>query len=224
MQLSIIIPTLNEESTIAATLDTIEITKKDIEVILVDGYSTDKTIALSQPYDTLILQTEKGRARQMNEGAEHAKGSILLFLHADTLLPHNYSTLISRAILEHKETAWGYFDVALSGTRTAFRIIETMINFRTALSQVASGDQAIFVKRDIFFDVGGFPNIELMEDIAFTKRLKRISKPARIKQRVTTSSRRWSDSGIVRTILLMWSLRLAFYFGINPSRLKAFYK
>jgi len=219
MKLSIIIPTLNEAAVIAETLSSLKAQlNSDAEIIIADGGSEDRTVALSRPFTDIVIHSPPGRARQMNAGALAAKGDVLLFLHADTRPPDDFISAIEQALFTD-ETVWGYFDIRLSGDRQCFRIIEKMINMRTAITAIASGDQALFVTRQAFENLGGFPDIKLMEDIAFSRRLKRMSRPARIRQRATTSSRRWQENGVGRTILLMWYLRLAYYFGIDPDRL-----
>lgn len=224
MKLSIIIPTINEAADIVNTLSNLRRHKDDdIEIIIADGGSNDRTVALSRPFIDNLVQSLPGRARQMNAGAMMAKGDVLLFLHADTRLPDDFISAIEDALLPD-ETVWGYFDISLSGRRQSFRIIERMINMRTAITDVASGDQALFVTRRTFEKLGGYPDIRLMEDIAFSRQLKRLSRPARIRQKAITSSRRWQEYGVTRTVLLMWSLRLAYYCGVDPDRLWQRYK
>ncbi len=223
MTLSIIIPTLNEEQTIATTLERLDISANDVEVIIVDGQSTDKTKKLLQHYNVKVLDSSRGRSSQMNIGANAAQGEILLFLHADTYLPPDYQVKIESS-LSRRDKCWGYFDIRLDGHGLIFRIIEKMINLRTAITCIASGDQAIFIRRSTFKQIGGFADIALMEDIAISHRLKHLSRPSRITSPAVTSSRRWNEHGIIRTILLMWSLRLSYYIGIDPGRLKTRYK
>ena len=224
MKLSIIIPTLNEEAVIGDTLSSLVSRRnKDIEIVISDGGSADRTVALCHTVTDVIVQGPQGRARQMNRGAAAASGDVLLFLHADTRLPDDFISAIEHALLAD-DTVWGYFDISLSGQRRSFRIIEGMINLRTAITAIASGDQALFVTRQVFEKLGGYPDIKLMEDIAFSRQLKRLSRPARIRQRATTSSRRWQENGIARTVLLMWYLRLAYYCGVDPDRLWQRYK
>jgi len=224
MKLSIIIPTLNEERHIVATLAALTVIRKaGHEVIVSDGESHDRTQELAQGHVDKIISGSKGRARQMNRGAARAGGDILVFLHADTRLPDNAAQYIRQAC-SGGQKVWGYFDIALDARGWPFRVIETMINFRTGLTDTASGDQALFIRRDVFEQIAGFPDIELMEDLAMSRHLKRLSSPARIRQRVTSSSRRWQHQGVVRTILLMWLLRLAYYCGTDPRRLSRYYR
>ncbi|NOZ37647.1 MAG: glycosyltransferase family 2 protein, partial [Gammaproteobacteria bacterium] len=162
-----------------------------------------------------------GRARQMNAGAEQARGDVLLFLHADTRLPENADMLIREALEAGR--VWGRFDVRLSGQAWLLRVIETLMNWRSCLTGIATGDQAMFVLHDAFVHLGGFADIPLMEDIELSHRLKKISAPCCLHSRVITSSRRWETRGILRTVLLMWGLRLAWFFGVSATRLQRIY-
>ena len=157
----------------------------------------------------------------MYRGAEFADAEILLFLHADTVLPENASQLISS--LDLKKRYWGRFDIHLSSNKIIYRLIEWLSNLRSRLSAIVTGDQAIFVERELFNNIGGFPEIALMEDIAISRLLKKISRPVCIKQKVITSSRRWESNGVVATVLLMWKLRLLYFFGVSPEKLKQLY-
>jgi len=222
VRLSIIIPVLNEASGIAQYLSELQgYRDAGHEVILVDGGSTDATLVQAQGRVERIVQTGRGRARQMNAGAEQAQGDVLLFLHADTRLPANADELI-REVLEAGRV-WGRFDVRLSGEAWPLRIIETLMNWRSCFSGIATGDQAMFVLRDAFAHLGGFAEIPLMEDIELSRRLKKISAPCCLHARVITSSRRWETQGILRTVLLMWGLRLAWFLGVSPARLHKIY-
>ncbi len=222
MRLSIIIPVLNEAPEIASYLAALQgYRAAGHEVILVDGGSTDATLAQAQGRVDILLQSDRGRARQMNAGAAQAAGDVLLFLHADTRLPEKADALI-RAALEAGRV-WGRFDVRLSGERWPLRIIEMFMNGRSCLSGIATGDQAIFVLREAFAHLGGFADIPLMEDIELSQRLKKISPPCCLHARVITSSRRWETQGIVRTVLLMWGLRLGWFFGVSAQRLQRIY-
>ena len=216
--LSIIIPVYNEASSIQHFLRTL-VRNKKTEVILVDGGSTDDTLRLATPLvDQALLSPCKGRAAQMNYGASKASGDVLLFLHADTELPENYFSLIDQVRQEGKHL-WGRFDVCLSGKAFMFRVIAFMMNQRSRLTGIATGDQAIFVKHRTFTEVGGFENIPLMEDIAFSRTMKQLSRPACIRQKLQTSSRRWEKQGIWKTIFLMWRLRLTYFFNASPQEL-----
>jgi len=224
MKISVIIPALNEEKTISTTLLSLQAMRKaGHEIIVADGGSNDRTVEYTKQYANTTLICNRGRARQMNRGAAYATGDILLFLHADTTLPENSDYVIEQA-LTGNDKSWGYFDISLSGNNYIYRIIEASINFRSGITRIASGDQALFVYRDTFTRMGGFSDIELMEDIEFCRRLKLSSKPARINDCVITSSRRWENQGIAQTILRMWMLRLAYYCGVKPRLLQKFYR
>ncbi|RKZ54836.1 MAG: glycosyl transferase [Candidatus Parabeggiatoa sp. nov. 2] len=223
MHLSIIIPTLNEQAVIIKTLQTLQpLRQAGHEIIVVDGGSTDNTRTLAAPLADNVLLHECGRARQMNFGAQFAQHDILLFLHADTHLPARADSLIINGLAETGRK-WGRFNVRLSGRAWLLRVTGHLINWRTCLTGIATGDQAIFMQRSLYTQAQGFPDIPLMEDIALSRQLKRFSRPYCIQTPVITSSRRWEQHGIVRTILLMWGLRLAYALGVNPQTLKKYY-
>ena len=218
-ELSIIVPVLNEAATIGSFLDALPMRcKSRPEVIVVDGGSNDATRSHALPRCDQLILSRPGRALQMNAGAKRAGGSILWFLHADSSLPQHPDRAITQA-LSGSQFAWGCFDVRLSGTRPMLRVVEVMMNWRSRLSAICTGDQGLFMTREAFQAVGGFPEISLMEDIAISRRLKSISRPARISLPLITSSRRWERKGIARTIVLMWKLRLLYFFGADPARL-----
>jgi len=210
-------PVLNESAGIQNFLESLP----DAEIIIVDGGSDDDTRDIAAGYATVIC-SEKGRAKQMNAGAALATGDILLFLHADTQIPDNTMQLMQRFWVSGK--SWGRFDVTLDGEHPAFRLIEFMMNWRSRITGIATGDQAMFVKRSVFERVGGFASIDLMEDIEFSRRLKSISPPLCLPQRVVTSARRWEERGILQTILLMWRLRLLYFLGESPTTLGKQYR
>jgi len=222
--LSIIIPTLNESENILKTLQSLKKCHHfPNEIIVVDGGSTDDTRHLAKSLADVVLSTTAGRALQMNAGARIAQGSVLLFLHADTELPSQADSLIFNGLAQ-TQRHWGRFDVQLSGNSPFLRIIEKLMNTRSRISGIATGDQAIFIKRNLFEKIQGFPNIPLMEDIALSRRLKMHSPPLCLREKVRTSGRRWEKHGIFPTVLLMWCLRLAYFFGVNPHTLKKWYK
>lgn len=223
MRLSIIIPTLNEAAAITATLAPLQALRQaQHEVIVVDGGSDDATAAIAATAADRVVTAARGRARQMNAGAALAAREVLLFLHADTALPADCAELII-AGMRRTRRRWGRFDVRLSGAPPLLRVIETAMNLRSRISGIATGDQAIFVERALFEQVGGFPDQPLMEDIALSRLLKRRGRPLCLRARVVTSSRRWETRGIVRTVLLMWRLRLAYFCGADPRRLARHY-
>jgi rSAM/selenodomain-associated transferase 2 len=216
-RLSIIIPVLNEGEGIAGTLDALaELRALGAEIVVVDGGSHDATIQRARLRADRVIPAPRGRASQMNAGAEKASGDVFLFLHADTRLPREADHLVLDG-LERSGAVWGRFDVTITGRAALLPVVAWFMNLRSRLSGVATGDQAMFVKRESFRAVGGFPAIALMEDIALSKRLKRLGRPLCLRARVITSGRRWERHGVVRTILLMWRLRLAFFFGADPA-------
>jgi rSAM/selenodomain-associated transferase 2 len=223
VKLSIVVPALNEEASIGATLAAAApLRRRGHEVIVVDGGSSDRTVAIARALDDRVLEAPRGRARQMNAGAKAATGDALLFLHADTLLPENADACVARALASGR--AWGRFDVRISGGKGMLAVVVALMNARSRLTGIATGDQAIFVRREAFARAGGFPEIALMEDIALSRALKRVSRPACLRERVTTSGRRWERGGVARTVLLMWWLRLQYFFGAEPERLARSYE
>jgi len=220
MRLSIIVPVLNEEGMISSLLDALA--PLSAEVIVVDGGSRDRTREIAARKQATLVSSPPGRAQQMNHGAGIAQGSVFLFLHADTRLPDSALEDI-RGALRNPQCVGGRFDVRLDGDRWMLRVIGTMITIRSRLTGVATGDQAIFVREEIFRSMRGFPEIPLMEDIAFCRRLKKRGKVACLRSRVMTSARRWEKEGVWRTILKMWALRSLFLMGVSPFRLKRFY-
>ncbi len=231
MTISVIIPTLNEEQTVMATVARTATLGFD-ELIVVDGGSSDQTPLLVESYrlstqhsalsPVRLVTAPRGRASQMNEGARASNGEILLFLHADTQLPDNAKTMIETALTD-QEMAGGRFDVRFDRPSMWGTIISGMMNWRSRLSGIATGDQALFVRRPIFERMGGFANLPLMEDIDFSRRLKRAGTTAALTSTVTTSFRRWEQQGPLRTILLMWRLRFLYWIGVSPHTLHRWY-
>jgi len=218
-RLSIIIPTLNEAEGIAATLESLAgLRCRGHEVIVVDGGSSDGTADLVHGLADRVLAASPGRAGQMNAGACAAAGDVLLFLHADSRLPDAADRLVLQGLAEGG-AAWGRFDVRIAGLHPLLRVVETMMNLRSRLTRICSGDQGIFVRREAFESVGGYPDQELMEDIAISARLRRLSAPLCLRERCLTSARRWESRGVLRTIVLMWWLRLQYALGAAPARL-----
>ncbi len=187
------------------------------QLLLVDGGSDDDSAELAEPLVDQVVHSPRGRARQMNCGAAGAQADVLLFLHADTVLPDNAVTLIVRAVAEGYH--WGRFDVSFDSPQPIFKLIAFMMNWRSRLTSIATGDQALFMTRSAFDAVGGFPEIALMEDIAVSASLKKLGRPCCLTDQVITSARRWQQHGIVKTILLMWWLRLCYFFGADPAEL-----
>ncbi|MBK5257075.1 MAG: TIGR04283 family arsenosugar biosynthesis glycosyltransferase [Vicinamibacteria bacterium] len=224
MKLSIIVPVLNEAMELPRLLqDLASIMERGSEVIVADGGSSDDSAAIAQRFGCTVESSPRGRARQMNAGAKRATGDALLFLHADTRLPDDAVTLVANA-LENGRHAWGRFDVRIDGAGAMLRLVAWMMNGRSRLTSIATGDQAIFVTRAAFDEVRGFPDQPLMEDVELSKRLRRVSPPACITERVSTSARRWEARGVWRTILLMWRLRFDYWRGVPPSVLAEAYR
>ncbi len=218
-QISIIIPTLNEAAGIGATLAALQpLRDRGHDVIVVDGGSEDGTPELARPLADRVIAAPRGRARQMNAGAAEARGDIVLFLHADTVLPED----ADRTVLEGLATTrllWGRFDVRIAGRHPLLPAVAWLMNFRSRLTGSATGDQAIFAWREAFLRAGGFAPIALMEDLALARALGGLSQPLCLAERVTTSGRRWESRGVLRTIALMWWLRLRYLLGASPERL-----
>ncbi len=222
--LSIIVPTLNEVAVIGATLAALQpLRAAGCELILVDGGSADGTTQTAAAHVDQLMEAPCGRALQMNAGARVARGDVLWFLHADSLPPPQADELIL-AGLALSGRSWGRFDVRLTGDQALLRVVEWFMNLRSRMTAIATGDQGIFVRRSVFERLGGFPAIELMEDIAMSRALKRLGPPLCLDTPLLSSSRRWQGRGITRTILLMWSLRLAYALGVSPARLVRWYR
>jgi len=219
VSLSVIIPALNEAEHIATTLDSLQpLRRRGAEIIVVDGGSDDGTVELARGGADRVLTAPRGRARQMNAGAAAASGEILCFLHADSRLPEGADGLMIDGLARSRRS-WGRFDVHIAGRHPLLRVIARMMNWRSRLTGIATGDQGLFVTRSLFEAAGHFPEIALMEDIAFSRQLKIYGAPLCIAHRLTTSGRRWEKHGVWRTMLLMWRLRLAYWLGADPDRL-----
>lgn len=226
MRLSIIIPVLNEEERLTDLLGHLA-SQCDSEVIVVDGGSEDGSRQAALRAGAQVIFSERGRARQMNAGATVAQGDILLFLHADTLLPPSADRLIENAIRcsgQNSEYAWGRFDVRISGRPFMLRVVASLMNWRSRFTGIATGDQAMFVARHAFESVGGFPDQPLMEDVELSKRLRALSRPICLTDYVVTSGRRWETHGVWRTIWLMWRLRWAYWRGADAAELARLYQ
>ncbi|MBF6558688.1 MAG: TIGR04283 family arsenosugar biosynthesis glycosyltransferase [Candidatus Binataceae bacterium] len=220
--LSVIVPMLNEERAIAATLGALRRGAPGAEVIVVDGGSSDRGVAIARPLCDRLVDAPRGRARQMNAGAALATGDALAFVHADTLVPRDFALVIDTALTDARVVG-GRFDLAFDDRRLAYRIVAASINLRSRLTRAGTGDQALFVRRDIFTRMDGFPAIDLCEDVDFARRLRRRGKIACPRARVITSARRWRDGGLVRTIMRMWLIKTLFLIGVPPARLKRAY-
>ena len=218
-RLSIIVPTLDEAAGIARCLSALApLRARGAEVIVVDGGSRDATAALAAPLADRVIAGARGRAAQMNAGATLAAGDTLFFLHADTRLPEAADRLVLEG-LQSSGRAWGRFDVAIEAASPLLAIVAASMNARSRLTGIATGDQAIFARREAFARAGGFPEIALMEDVAFSKAMKRLGPPLCLRDKVVTSARRWERGGTWRTIFLMWRLRLAYFLGADPAGL-----
>ena len=220
---SVIVPVFNEAETIEAFLESVrESCTRRTEIIVVDGGSTDATASLARPICDCLIESGKGRALQMNAGARHANAAIFWFLHADSRLTEHADKLLCDA-LARNDRRWGHFKVRLSGSHVLLRVVERLMNWRSRLTGICTGDQGLFVIRELFDSIGGFPGIALMEDIAISRKLKATGRPICLSQYLVASSRRWDKDGILRTIVLMWKLRLLFFVGVDPDTLAHIY-
>jgi rSAM/selenodomain-associated transferase 2 len=223
MRISIVMPVLNEAAGIEQALLALQpLRAEGHEIIVVDGGSADRTPELAKPLADLVLPASRGRALQMNAGAQHARGDVLLFLHADTRLPANALRSMVDG-LERGGLDWGRFEARIDSARPSLRLVGAMMNLRSRVTGICTGDQAIFVRRDAFTLAGGYPRIALMEDVELSRKLCRRSRPLRLASHVTTSARRWERAGVLRTIVLMWWLRASYFFGASPARLARIY-
>jgi len=228
-RLTIIIPTLDEAAIIAATLQAlVPLRSRGAEVIVVDGGSGDATVTLALPFADHVIVDPRNRGAAMNAAAALGSGDMFIFLHADTTLPDDADELIAAALADRSShrawrCCWGRFDLQIAGRHPLLALVARMINWRSRLTGIATGDQAIFVAREAFWSVGGFADLPLMEDIALSRKLKRLRLPLCIAAPAVTSGRRWDYHGLWHTIVLMWRLRLAYYFGADPARLALAY-
>ena len=219
-RLSIVIPVLNEAGCLAQTLESLFADpwlRRHAEILVSDGGSSDGSLEIAARYPCEIVRGAPGRALQMNAAGERARGERLLFLHADSRLPAELGEVMEAP------AKWGFFRLRLSGDRRSLRVIESAINLRSAITGVAGGDQGLFFERRFFASLGGFTRIPLMEDIAICKQARRLAAPLIVHRRITTSSRRWRRRGVIKTVLLMWWLRFAFWLGADPDRLHRIY-
>ena len=221
VRLSIILPVLNEAQTLESQLRQLRQAFPAAELLVVDGGSEDDSVAVAQPLCEAVMQAPRGRASQMNAGAARAQGEYLLFLHADTQPAYCEADLLQ--LLQQQAPDWGFAPVRLSGRHVLLRIVERAMGLRSRLTAVATGDQGLFLRRDLFQSLDGFASIPLMEDVEFSKRLRECSRPLVLPWPVSTSSRRWEERGILRTVLTMWVLRLAYVCGVSPQRLHQYY-
>ena len=226
MRLSIIIPVLNEAERLPGLLQHLA-SLCDSEVIVVDGGSEDGSRQAASRAGAQVIRSERGRARQMNAGAAAAQGDILLFLHADTTLPSSAERAIETAVRHGgraNEYAWGRFDVLIAGRSFMLRVVACLMNWRSRLSGIATGDQAMFMTRRAFESAGGFPDQPLMEDVELSRRLLALSRPICLTDRVVTSGRRWEAHGVWRTVWLMWRLRWLYWRGVPADKLARLYR
>ncbi len=224
IRLSVVIPALNEAAGISEVLQALApLVARGAQLLVADGGSADGTVALAQAGGAQVVNAPRGRALQMNAGAQQANGDTLLFLHADTRLPPDADRLIAKALANGPQV-WGRFDVCIEGQPRMLRVIAAFMNRRSRWTGIATGDQALFMTRAAFDAVGGFPVQPLMEDIEISRCLRRLSRPACMRAKVLTSGRRWETRGVWRTVLLMWRLRFAYWRGATPERLAELYR
>ena len=222
--LSIIIPVLNEERFLAGNEERLtSLLQEGHEILVVDGGSQDDSVNIARALGCRVLSTRASRGHQLDWGASHSKNGILLFLHADTHLPSHAAEMIAQA-LTGLEQLWGRFDVRFSNPRWVFRVIAWFMNQRSCLTGIVTGDHALFIQREFYFSCGGYMDIPLMEDVEFCRRLKKHASPVCLSEKVVTSSRRWEQNGILKTVLMMWWLRLMFFLGQSPVKLARRYR
>jgi len=220
---AVVIPILNEATSLMENGKQFQFLANCYDVMFCDGGSEDETCSLLQKYNLDYCHSPRGRALQMNTGAKFSKADIIVFIHADTSLSSSHIQAI-QDVMSRESIVGGRFDIRLSGQSLAFRIIEFMINLRSRITGISTGDQCQFVRRSVFEEIGGFPEQALMEDVAFSKRLKEYGEIACLNNKVITSSRRWEKHGIVKTVLLMWKLRFLYWLGTSPEKLAEIYR
>lgn len=224
MTLAIVVPVLNEIDRVPVLLElSARAGHCGIEALFVDGGSSDGSAEALRQGGAAVLESPRGRAIQMNAGAVATSGDILLFLHADTELPAGAERAVASGLAE-TDAVWGRFDASIEGESWLLRIVAVAMNWRSRITGIATGDQAIFVRREAFESAGGFPQQALMEDVELCRRLRRQSRPVCLRQRVMTSGRRWHTRGVIRTILLMWELRFRYWLGSDPEQLADRYR
>jgi rSAM/selenodomain-associated transferase 2 len=222
-KITLVMPVLNEEIVLNETLSSLHLTDRE-ELIVIDGGSADNTVSVAQKFTDRIYITKRGRGHQMNFGAGKADGDILLFLHADCILPTEAFGMI-RNVLKDKRISAGAFDLSIVHPQLRFRIIEYGANLRSRVTCIPYGDQGLFMKREVFDQLGGFPDIPLMEDIEISKGLKRIGKIVFVRPPIKTSPRRWLKEGPVFTTLRDWAIAVSFaFFKVSPYRLTKYYE
>ncbi len=222
--LSIIIPVLNEERFLAGNRERlVSLLQEGHEILVVDGGSQDNSVDIARALGCRVFSTRASRGHQLGYGASHSKGDVLLFLHADTHLPSHAAQVIAQALAK-PESLWGRFDVRFSNPSPVFQVIAWFMNKRSCLTGIATGDHALFIKRKLYFGCGGYTDVPLMEDVELCRRLKRHASPVCLSEEVVTSSRRWEQNGIMKTVITMWWLRLMFFLGQSPEKLARLYR
>jgi rSAM/selenodomain-associated transferase 2 len=222
LKLSVIVPMLNEAGAIGATLAAIRVGAPDAEIVVVDGGSADGSVEIARPRCEVVIIGERGRAQQMNAGAARSSGDVMVFVHADTIVPKSFARDIETALAD-PSVVGGRFDIRLDDDHPLCVLIGSLISIRSRLSRTATGDQAIFVRRTIFDALGGFRDLPICEDLDFARRLKRAGRVACLRTKVITSARRWRRGGILRTSIRMWTIRLLYLAGVSPVRLSRLY-